>query len=198
MKNIKNLCYLFLITILFVSCSKNKEEDILDSNTKISEVQDSRIYLKSQIQKIKTEINKSKKEDGGINSRLSIKVLEKGKIKTQEKKLVDLTFKLAGLKSGYDATFTNYTFVDKNNNNGYNMIVAEGYCEIKKVNIKLGLNLSEDNSTSIIQYKLLPGGSTLVCEGCRRGCSPRRRANGDGYCTDCEITNSNCKKIESI
>ena len=29
-------------------------------------------------------------------------------------------------------------------------------------------------------------GSTCTCEGCANGCSPKRKKNGDCYCTDCE------------
>jgi hypothetical protein len=39
--------------------------------------------------------------------------------------------------------------------------------------------------------------SKLECTGCRRGCNPRRDIDGDGWCTDCKITNSNCTKTET-
>jgi hypothetical protein len=65
---------------------------------------------------------------------------------------------------------------------------------------------NEDGSVQI-SYQLNKGtegfciiskSSTLVCEGCRSGCSPRRKANGDGYYTKCDYSGaSKCVKTET-
>lgn len=47
-------------------------------------------------------------------------------------------------------------------------------------------------------FRIVTKSSTLVCEGCRSGCSPRRKANGDGYCTKCDYSGaSKCVKTET-
>ena len=49
------------------------------------------------------------------------------------------------------------------------------------------------------EFSIVSKSSTLVCEGCRSGCSPRRKTNGDGYCTKCDYSGaSKCVKTETV
>ena len=59
--------------------------------------------------------------------------------------------------------------------------------------IKIGYLLEQKNTSFYVSATA----STLVCEGCRRGCSPRREPNGDGYCTECKGKYKTCTKTES-
>ena len=48
------------------------------------------------------------------------------------------------------------------------------------------------------KFSLMPKSTVLVCEGCRSGCSPKRKSNGDGYCTKCDYNGATpCVKIEA-
>lgn len=59
--------------------------------------------------------------------------------------------------------------------------------------IKIGYLLEQKNGSFYINETA----STLVCTGCRRGCSSRREPNGDGYCTACSGNYKTCTKTES-
>ena len=74
-----------------------------------------------------------------------------------------------------------------------------------KINMTQLIATNNDGSTKIAyllkkidnNYFIDETVSRLECTGCRRGCNPRRDSNGDGWCTDCKITNSNCTKTET-
>ncbi|AXG67827.1 hypothetical protein KORDIASMS9_00009 [Kordia sp. SMS9] len=66
---------------------------------------------------------------------------------------------------------------------------------------------SSQNETVKISYVVMKENSkfymaseetVLVCEGCRSGCSPRRKENGDGYCTACDYQAKKCTKTETL
>ncbi|MGG5487913.1 hypothetical protein [Gaetbulibacter sp. PBL-D1] len=60
--------------------------------------------------------------------------------------------------------------------------------------IKIAYFLKENNGS----YSLDSSSTILKCEGCRDGCSPRRHANGDGYCTKCVGDYQTCTKTETL
>ena len=63
-------------------------------------------------------------------------------------------------------------------------------------NITIGYLLDENNGQ--FSFREDPISSVVKCEGCRDGCSPRRKENGDGYCTKCVGDYQKCTKTETI
>lgn len=60
--------------------------------------------------------------------------------------------------------------------------------------VQISYQLEKTNN----EFRIVSKSSTLVCEGCRSGCSPRRKTNGDGYCTKCDYSSaSKCVKTET-
>jgi hypothetical protein len=60
--------------------------------------------------------------------------------------------------------------------------------------LKVTYLLKKEGNEFFIQSK----NTILVCEGCRSGCSPRRKENGDGYCTPCDYQAKKCTKTETL
>lgn len=60
--------------------------------------------------------------------------------------------------------------------------------------VKISYVVKKENS----KYYRDSENTVLVCEGCRSGCSPRRKENGDGYCTPCDYQAKKCTKTETL
>lgn len=60
--------------------------------------------------------------------------------------------------------------------------------------IKISYMVQESSNS----YKLNGNPPILSCIGCTDGCSPRRKSNGDGYCTKCNGNYRSCTKTETI
>lgn len=59
--------------------------------------------------------------------------------------------------------------------------------------IKVSYPLEKVNET----FRIISIGSIVVCKDCDSGCNPKRKENGDGYCTECNYSDTtNCEKTE--
>ena len=198
----KTTTLLQIILLFFIfSCSeetttenKNKVNSASEKSLIKARNYDSGAFFIDEIKKTKEAISKLESKLGKSKEEITIGKILNNEFIVKNEEYLNLVFRLAALNSGFDSSFDKeYLYIPAIENNGFNMLVGDSYCNFKNVNIKLALNISkEDNSFR------LADGSTVVCEGCRRGCNPRRDSNGDGYCTDCQINNSRCDKTETL
>ena len=178
---------LVLFALLSISCNNSQRNS--DKKNFINSNDDQKLAL----------ISKETKESSTSLKELVVGYLdEKGEFKfTSEevKKTVEQTYHAIALKMGFDVDFNDFEYVPKEDNNGYYMLtsLSEDKKSGESVNLGKGLILNEMNRSFVFDQEL----SDVACTGCRRGCNPRREPNGDGYCTDCKITNSNCSKTET-
>ena len=200
MKSFKltTLLVLFITAFLFTGCFNDggEEKQIIEvTNT-------SEFDFKKELVGVESELNDllSLIPDNS-NGKMVIGSLKNGNFEFNDaatKKAIALIFKRDLLKQGYLMDFNTFDLLEDRIGKG--LLRSKGECSISyesvyhAIDLDLELNREEDGGTVVI----IGGGSTLTCTGCRRGCSPRRESNGDGYCTDCKITNSSCKKTEEL
>jgi len=195
---LKKVTYL-LLAMLFFACSSEHETktaptDIIDSN----EIQSKFLFreaLKDLDIKIKNFKNEKKLE---LSNDLIIGQDNNGFVFKDEniKELISLQTKRVGLLTGYDIVISEFDLLKANDNNGYPMLIVKGYCNQSKEVLSVGLDLLKLEKG--YSYRVEDPISSVVCAGCRRGCNPKRDSSGDGYCTDCKISNSNCTKTETL
>ncbi|RKE99046.1 hypothetical protein [Ichthyenterobacterium magnum] len=111
------------------------------------------------------------------------------------KELVEKNYETTAQNDGFSVDFEDFDFIHEKDNNGYYMLTSRSEDIKTKTPISFGKNLRLQGNSSFV---LDVSATSVSCTGCRRGCSPRRDSEGDGYCTDCKISNSNCTKTESI
>lgn len=95
---------------------------------------------------------------------------------------------------GFIVDFEDFTFIDASDNNGYYMLSTSALDTS-------GSTVNTARVVTIDAERLVfmdPEQSTITCSGCRRGCNPGKDSDGDGMCSDCKITNSNCTKTETL
>ncbi len=197
-----------MVLLVSTSCTSNQDDSATTSDSEaISQEliasQKARQLAKNTKSKLQ-EILSSEGFNDIKDENLIVGSLVDNKFTSASDKLrgvLDLYFKLKGQQVGYDVDFSEseYEYINAENNNGYSMLISTGVCKISGEYVSLGLNITfkKDNNTTVNRDVIIDEGSTLTCTGCRRGCSPRRESNGDGYCTDCQISNSNCTKTET-
>ena len=78
----------------------------------------------------------------------------------------------------------------------YYLLLADDSDGLSRSAVKLVLD-GGDFFEAIINQ----GGSSVNCKGCTKGCTPRKKINGDGWCTSCDEsigTLNNCTKSETL
>lgn len=107
---------------------------------------------------------------------------------------VELEYENIVKNQGFTVDFEDFVFIEASNNNGYYMLEANAVDKSgTTVNTARGVSVNAERKVFSDAEQ-----TTVTCTGCRRGCSPRRKSNGDGYCTECDIPNSNCTKTETL
>lgn len=72
------------------------------------------------------------------------------------------------------------------------------FCSTEPDTLKAFVPLVLSNDTLYEEATLLLDGTEVTCTGCADGCSPRRKGNGDGYCTNCNTPSVECTKSETL
>lgn len=197
MLKFKKIIFLLVINIFFSCTNEIQNEDnktVIDSE----EVQ-SKFLFREALKDLDLEIENFKKTNNlEVDDTFIIGQDKSGFVFKNNitKELVTLNTKRIGLLTGFDVVVSEFNLLKAKDNNGYPMLIVKGYCNQTKEVLSIGLDLlkSKEGYSLRVQDPI----SSIVCTGCRRGCSPKRDSSGDGYCTDCKITNSNCTKTETL
>jgi len=166
----KNLQVLFAVAILFLCSCVNNEADTTEN-----------VQLTS---------SKSK-----TNQLAAIATVKDGKVifTNKEQLIVKLESELKALdKSNVKIANVIIDYSKASDDTTLEMIQLIGSSVSNSVQISYVLK--KEKNEFFIQSK----NTVLVCEGCRSGCSPRRKANGDGYCTKCDYQAKTCIKTETL
>lgn len=198
MRKIKMLA--FVVVLFSISSCSNENSTQNNTSNKIGDSQDLlySINMKSLIKSTKTEIKALENESGFFikDRKLVVGKLVDNQFLLSSGIQLDILkkfYKLNGLQVGYDVEFSDFQFLSKEDNEGYDMLISKGISNKSDEDVSIGLDLIVSTNGDVV----LKSGSSVVCVGCRRGCSPKRDSEGDGYCTDCKINNSNCTKTET-
>ncbi len=200
MKCLKLFFMLFALSF-YVNCTSDSESTNLETNSNSEKIQSTviaNLQLEKQVLEAKAIVENLEHNVGGklMGENLSIGTIEQNKLifKSQEiETLVKAYFRLVALKSGNDSYFEDFNYLSAKNNEGFDMLISSSYKIDSDESVNVGIDLTINKSDVVLKIN----GSQVVCVGCRRGCNPRRDSDGDGYCTDCEISNSNCTKSET-
>ena len=117
-----------------------------------------------------------------------------------------ITYDMAKLKSQFEAhledgeVFSNLSNfrIELFNDEGedYYLLLADDSDRLSRLAVKLVLD-----GGKFYEAIINGGGSSVKCEGCTKGCGPRTKSNGDGWCTSCDEsigTLNNCTKTEIL
>ena len=193
----KKITYLFIISMFF-ACSDENQNQENESPIDSVEIQ-SKFLFREALKELDANFENFKKINNiELSDYLIIGKEKDGFIFKDDikKQLVIFKTKRIGLLTGYDVVVSDFSLLKAIDNNGFPMLIVKGYCNQTKEPLTIGIDVLKlkDGYSLRVQDPI----SSIVCNGCRRGCNPKRDSAGDGYCTDCKITNSNCSKTETL
>jgi hypothetical protein len=163
---------------LFISCDNN--EELVDSSEQLNDLEES----------ITTEsaTTESAENDEGDNVRQLGEIVDSEIVLFDEESLIAELQNVA-IVQGHDVEYNQGRIV-QDEETGILQYIASDADRITQTSIIL-----------IISHSLVfdPGETICTCSGCAMGCSPRRKPNGDCWCTACDtLTDRTCKKSESL
>lgn len=186
-----------LLCVLFISCSES------DNNIEtIQKTNESIFSFKSELEKLEKGLNDLiKTETTAKNGKMIVGYVNNGVFTFRNngmRRVTELTFKRNLLKEGYLTDCTTFDIVSDREDKG--LLRSKGECSISFEHVYHAIDLDteidvNDSNRLMVYFGL---GSSVTCNGCRRGCNPRKDSNGDGYCTECKIANSSCSKSETL
>ncbi|WP_430409988.1 hypothetical protein [Kordia sp.] len=138
--------------------------------------------------------NDKKKENLADIRTIEIAKLNDGKIVFTDKKelIINIENSLKKIKKlSVELTDLNIEYSKAIDNEKVDIIQLIG--KNNDGSIKVSYPLEKVNET----FRIISIGSIVVCKGCAVGCNPKRKENGDGYCTECNYSDAiNCEKAE--
>lgn len=207
MKSISNLALTFII-LLSVSCKKEHSSTKQDVKTetetqsqKPQEITNTHLLLieKNKVdEQIETALNDLESNINEISFEAKIADNEFNYTSKEIENIMNLYAKKLAFTSNRVLDIQQLSYLNHNQNNGYNMLVYKGVCKLTQEHLSVGIGIdisAKEDDTSHYQTVKISDGSTVVCVGCKEGCEPRRDDNGDGICTPCE---GDCEKTESL
>jgi len=168
-----------VIAMVFLSCNENKKNNSVENED-------------SQVLAISSEFNKEVEYGDSIGYLDAQRTFHF----TSEtiKKEVEIEYENIVHNQGFTVDFEDFVFVEASDNNGYYMLSASGLdASGTTVNTARVVTLNAERMV-FMNYEE----PTITCSGCRRGCNPGKDGDGDGMCSDCKISGSNCTKTETL